>query len=177
MRNSSEETRKLLAHALRPFLLRRTKEQVATELPPKIEQTIYCELEAAAAQAVRRTARALPRLRCWARSSADGIGEIEDPGAGGAAAAAPGGLPSRPDRPQAAQDPSAKLDVLLEQLREVLDEGHKALVFSQFTSLLAIVRSSLDDRWRDVRVSGWHDARPAGSAWSGSRTIRIAGCF
>jgi SNF2 family DNA or RNA helicase len=39
---------------------------------------------------------------------------------------------------------SAKLDVLLDQLREVLDEGHKALVFSQFTSLLAIVRERLD---------------------------------
>ena len=39
---------------------------------------------------------------------------------------------------------SAKLDVLLEQLRVVLDEGHKALVFSQFTSLLAIVRLRLE---------------------------------
>jgi len=32
--------------------------------------------------------------------------------------------------------------VLLEQLREVLDEGHKALVFSQFTSLLKILRAA-----------------------------------
>ena len=39
---------------------------------------------------------------------------------------------------------SAKLDVLLEQLREVIEEGHKALVFSQFTSLLKIVRNHLD---------------------------------
>jgi SNF2 family DNA or RNA helicase len=46
--------------------------------------------------------------------------------------------------PKRLGDPSAKLDVLLEQLREVLDEGHKALVFSQFTSLLAIVRDRLD---------------------------------
>src|SRR5206468_622526 len=41
-------------------------------------------------------------------------------------------------------EPSAKLDLLLPQLAEVLDEGHKALVFSQFTSLLAIVRQRLD---------------------------------
>ncbi len=34
--------------------------------------------------------------------------------------------------------------MLIEQLREVLDEGHKALVFSQFTSLLSIVRDRLD---------------------------------
>jgi len=41
-------------------------------------------------------------------------------------------------------EPSAKVDTLLEQLDQVLDENHKALVFSQFTSLLAIVRSRLD---------------------------------
>ncbi|HEY4595597.1 MAG TPA: C-terminal helicase domain-containing protein, partial [Thermoanaerobaculia bacterium] len=38
-----------------------------------------------------------------------------------------------------------KLDLLLPQLREVLDEGHKALVFSQFTSFLAILRGQLDE--------------------------------
>src|SRR5262249_56987035 len=42
-------------------------------------------------------------------------------------------------------EPSAKLDVLLPQLREVFDEGHKTLVFSQFTSMLAIVRQRLDE--------------------------------
>ena len=41
-------------------------------------------------------------------------------------------------------EPSAKVDTLLEQLDQVLEEDHKALVFSQFTSLLAIVRSRLD---------------------------------
>src|SRR5204862_236953 len=46
-RNPSEESRRLLAHALRPFILRRTKQQVARELPEKTEQTILCELEAA----------------------------------------------------------------------------------------------------------------------------------
>jgi SNF2 family DNA or RNA helicase len=41
-------------------------------------------------------------------------------------------------------DPSAKLDLLLEQLADLREEGHQALVFSQFTSLLAIVRQRLD---------------------------------
>ena len=41
-------------------------------------------------------------------------------------------------------DASAKLDTLLEQLDEVIDEGHKVLVFSQFTSFLAILRRKLD---------------------------------
>ena len=55
--NPSEEARQLLAHALRPFILRRTKQQVARELPDKTEQTIFCELEGHAAEALRRTAR------------------------------------------------------------------------------------------------------------------------
>jgi SNF2 family DNA or RNA helicase len=48
--------------------------------------------------------------------------------------------------PKQSAQPSAKLEVLLDQLNEVLSEGHKALVFSQFTSLLAIVRKELDRR-------------------------------
>lgn len=44
-----------------------------------------------------------------------------------------------------AGESSAKLDVLLPQLREVFDEGHKTLVFSQFTSTLAILKKLLDD--------------------------------
>jgi hypothetical protein len=48
--------------------------------------------------------------------------------------------------PARLDDPAAKLDTLLEQLTEVIDEGHKVLVFSQFTSFLSIVRRRLDER-------------------------------
>ena len=53
--------------------------------------------------------------------------------------------PALLDPPKRAEDRSAKLEALLAQLREVLDEGHKALVFSQFTSLLKIVCQRLDE--------------------------------
>jgi SNF2 family DNA or RNA helicase len=43
-----------------------------------------------------------------------------------------------------ASEPSAKFDVLIPQLMEVIDEGHKALVFSQFTELLGLLRTRLD---------------------------------
>jgi SNF2 family DNA or RNA helicase len=43
-----------------------------------------------------------------------------------------------------ANEPSAKLEVLLPRLLELREEGHKALVFSQFTSFLALVRAALD---------------------------------
>jgi SNF2 family DNA or RNA helicase len=48
--------------------------------------------------------------------------------------------------PERAKEGSAKLEILIEQLTEVLEEGHKALVFSQFTSLLRILRDRLDER-------------------------------
>ncbi|PYU74327.1 MAG: helicase SNF2 [Acidobacteria bacterium] len=143
MRNPNEETRRVLAQALRPFILRRTKEQVARELPPKSEQTIHCEMNL-----VQR--KLYDELRQHYRDSL--LKRIENEGLAKSkiqvleallrlrqAACHPGLLD-----PQRSGDPSAKLDVLLEQLREVLDEGHKALVFSQFTSFLRIVRDRLD---------------------------------
>ena len=142
MRNSGEDARALLAHALRPFLLRRTKEQVAPELPPKIEQTVYCEMEP-------QQKMMYDELRNHYRDSL--LGKIARDGVAKSQiqvleallrlrqAACHPGLVDR----KRVNDPSAKLDVLMEQLHAVLDEGHKALVFSQFTSLLAIVRNRL----------------------------------
>jgi superfamily II DNA or RNA helicase len=137
------ENRGLLARALRPLILRRTKEAVARELPPKTEQTIYCELPS-------RQRRLYDELRDHYRAT---IGRrIGEQGLARSkmlvleallrlrqAACHPGLVD-----PGRRGDPSAKLDLLLPQLREVLDEGHKALVFSQFTSFLAILRAQLD---------------------------------
>ena len=143
MRNPDEQTRRFLAHALRPFILRRTKEQVARELPSKSEQTIHCVMEPA-------QRKLYDELRQHYRNSL--LQKIETDGLAKSkiqvleallrlrqAACHPGLLDQK-----RTTDPSAKLDVLLARLREVLDEGHKALVFSQFTSLLRIVRESLD---------------------------------
>jgi superfamily II DNA or RNA helicase len=133
----------MLARGLRPFILRRTKEQVARELPPKTEQTIYCELE--------RPQRVLyDELRDHYRRAL--LGGIRKNGVGRTKLQILEALlrlrqaachPALIDRGRTA-DSSAKLDVLLPRLREALDEGHKTLVFSQFTSLLAIVRTQLD---------------------------------
>src|SRR5438034_897029 len=143
MRNPDEKTRRLLGHALRPFFLRRTKEQVARELPSKTEQTVYCELEP-------EQRKLYDQLRQHYRDSL--LRRIETAGLAKSkiqvleallrlrqAACHPGLLDSK-----RSSDSSAKLDVLLEQLREVLDERHKALVFSQFTSLLKILRARLN---------------------------------
>ncbi|GIX05158.1 MAG: hypothetical protein KatS3mg114_1027 [Planctomycetaceae bacterium] len=47
-------------------------------------------------------------------------------------------------KPELVHEPSAKLETLCSQLEQLLEEGHKALVFSQFTSMLAIVRHHFD---------------------------------
>jgi hypothetical protein len=142
-RNPGEEARGLLRQALRPFILRRTKQQVARELPAKTEQTIFCEL----GDAQRKQ---YDELRQHYRESL--LKRVRQQGLGRSkmhvleallrlrqAACHPGLLDVK-----RVGDPSAKLDLLLEQLADLREEGHQALVFSQFTSLLAIVRQRLD---------------------------------
>jgi len=131
-----------IADGIRPFLLRRTKEQVLTELPEKSEQTLYCEMG-------KKQRKAYDELRDYYRKSLTQT--IADKGLAQSkihvleallrlrqAACHPGLVDGK-----RGDEPSAKLDVLLEQLEEILSEGHKVLVFSQFTSLLAIVKERL----------------------------------
>ncbi len=133
----------LLSRSLRPFLLRRTKQQVLSELPEKTEQTLYCEMGA-------KQRKLYDEMREYYRRSL--AQRVEQMGLERAkihvleallrlrqAACHPGLLDDN-----RAGESSAKLDLLLEQLREIVAEDHKALVFSQFTSLLAIVRQQLD---------------------------------
>ncbi len=142
-RNPSEEARQLLAQALRPFILRRTKRQVASELPEKTEQTIFCELEGPQRKHYDEL-RQHYRQTLLNRVDRQGLGRskmhvLEALLRLRQAACHPGLID-----PRRLAEPSAKLDVLLEQLSDLREEGHKALVFSQFTSLLAIVRNRLD---------------------------------
>jgi len=140
-RELDEATRSLLARALRPFILRRTKAQVAPELPPKVEQTLTVELqpwERKRYDELREHYRQslLNGTRDWKRGKfivLEALLRLRQ-------AACHVGLLDRSLRGES----GAKLDALLEQVREVIDEGHKALIFSQFTSLLDIVRRRLD---------------------------------
>jgi superfamily II DNA or RNA helicase len=137
------ETVRLLAKALRPFVLRRTKEQVLSDLPEKTEQTLYCELDAPQRKLydeLRKHYRDSLNQRIASEGMAKAkIHVLEALLRLRQAACHPGLIDKSKDN-----EPSAKLETLLEQLQEVLDEGHKALVFSQFTSLLALVRKRLD---------------------------------
>jgi superfamily II DNA or RNA helicase len=142
--NLDEQHRTMLAQALRPFILRRTKAQVAKDLPEKVEQILFCHLETAQ-RALYNELRDHYRKALLDRIEHDGIEKskihiLEALLRLRQAAIHPGLVdPSR------AGGPSAKMDMLLPQLAEVLEEGHKALVFSQFTSMLGILRRRLDE--------------------------------
>jgi superfamily II DNA or RNA helicase len=141
--NPGEDSRMLLAQALRPFILRRTKKQVARELPEKTEQTILCEFDSEQRKQYEDLRR-FYREKLLSRVAKEGLNKskfhvLEALLRLRQAACHPGLLDSK-----RLKDPSPKLDTLMAQLSELREEGHKALVFSQFTSLLAIVRNRLD---------------------------------
>ncbi|NOY79720.1 MAG: DEAD/DEAH box helicase [Kiritimatiellaeota bacterium] len=134
-RHDSPRGHRDLAKRLAPVLLRRDKRSVAPELPPRTDETLRIDLseEQAALYATelaraRRAAReqgpmqilaALTRLRqvCCHPRLLRGHEEVKTP--------------------------SAKLDVLLDMLEELRTEGHSVLVFSQFTSMLALIEEAL----------------------------------
>jgi len=132
-----------------PFILRRTKRAVAPELPEKLEQVLWCELGPAQAALYRAVQEKSERELFDLEASGASEGSVRlaaltqllrlrqiccDPRLlpDSVAAASPGPADS------------AKLDAFLELLAEAVDDGHRVLVFSQFTSLLALLRPELE---------------------------------
>ncbi len=133
----------MLRRTLRPFILRRKKEEVATDLPEKIEETIICEMESEQKK-VYATVKEKVRSSVLAKVKQSGVARsklhiLEALLRMRQAACHPALIHTDyEDRP------SGKFRVLLSMLDEVEDEGHKVLIFSQFTSLLALLRKELD---------------------------------
>ena len=130
-----------LRRRIRPLMLRRTKEQVAPELPPKIEQILEITLNA---QHRRIYDKHLQRERQRV------LGLIDDLARNRIAIFRSLTLlrqlaldASLVDAAHAGTIRSSKIDALMEQLTEVVAEGHRVLVFSQFTGFLALVRERL----------------------------------
>ena len=149
-KQQDEGCRSSLVRRLQPFMLRRTKNQVASELPEKTEMTQTINLlgyqrdlyetirmttersvrEAIAKQGLGKSQwvflEALLKLRqvcCDPRLLKQDEGEV------------------MPD-----QYSSAKLDVCLELLDNLMDEGRTVLIFSQFTSMLALIEQAIQAR-------------------------------
>jgi superfamily II DNA or RNA helicase len=126
---------------IRPLVKRRTKELVASDLPAKQEQLLEVELhprhrKVYDRQLQRERQRILGLLDDFDTnrfSILTGITRLRQLSL----------HPALVD-PKDAKVPAAKLDALSEQLAEVAAGGHRALVFSQFTGFLALVRQRLD---------------------------------
>ena len=140
-RGDAPELLARLRRRVRPLMLRRTKEQVVAELPPKQEQVLEVVLDPkhqkvyqTHLQRERRKVLGLlddlDRNRFEILKSLTLLRQLSL-------------APALVDDAYAAV-PASKVEVFVETLREVVDEGHRALVFSQFTGFLKIVRDRLD---------------------------------
>ncbi len=143
-KGKDEKAAQTLRRMVYPFILRRTKEQVAPELPPRTERVIYCPMQPA-------QRRFYLKLRDYYRELL--VGLIEEEGLDKSRMKILEGLlrlRQASNHPKLI-DPdfrgdSGKMEVLLETLETLHSEGHKALVFSQFVQMLHLLRRELDAR-------------------------------
>ncbi len=145
VREADPETIGRLARALSPFILRRTKDQVLKDLPEKTEQILYCELS----QPERTRYNELKEYY-WTQLT----GKIEEKGLAKSKievleallrlrqAACHQGLFDK----KVVDGSSAKFELVTERLETVIQDGHKALIFSQFTSLLGLYAKELEKK-------------------------------
>ena len=135
-RDHDQERQRLLRRILSPFLLRRTKEDVLNELPEKTEITLRVDLsneEKALYDNLRQ--QAIANLEEGSGSVLQTLAEITR-------------LRQAACHPRLVNEkltiPSSKTQAFLELVASLRESGHRALVFSQFTSHLALVREELD---------------------------------
>jgi SNF2 family DNA or RNA helicase len=132
-----------LARRLQPYLLRRRKADVAPELPEKIEQVLPCELGPTQRETYNAFLREIQQ-GIGAGAASDGATRMK---------MLTGLLRLRQTccdlrllglSPNENGEPSAKLGLLDELLEEIVDGGHRVLVFSQFVKMLDLVRERLE---------------------------------
>ncbi len=134
---------------LAPFILRRTKREVAQELPPKVEMDLICPLTD-----VQRSE--------YARICTEGLARLGDDVGAAMREKSFGFLALLTRLRQTCCDPdmlpwlkapledSGKINLLIEKLAEVVSSGHKVVIFSQFVMLLDRVRSALMKHFPDL---------------------------
>lgn len=136
------------------YILRRTKQAVAPELPEKIEQVLYCELAPAQAalyrQVQEQSERALMDMEAsGASENALRLATLTQLLRLRQVCCDPRLISGKTSAEESAADAgresdSAKLETFRELLAEAVDDGHRLLVFSQFTSLLALLRQEME---------------------------------
>jgi non-specific serine/threonine protein kinase len=143
-KRGEEQAAQFLRKMVFPFILRRTKDQVAPELPPRTERILFSDMEPAQRKLYNRT-------RDYYRGVL--MGMIEQEGMNDARMKILEGLlrlrqicnhPKLMDSQFHGE--SAKFELLFQTLETLRVEGHKALVFSQFVEMLKLVRREMDLR-------------------------------
>ena len=140
-RGTRPELLETLRRRIRPFIRRRTKEQVATDLPPKQEQVLHVQLNPRHRKVYDTH---LQRERRKVLSLLDDVEKNRFTILRSLTLLRQLSLDASLVDEQYAKVPSSKADVFMEQLEEVVAGGHRALVFSQFTGFLATVQDRLD---------------------------------
>ena len=133
-----------LRERIRPFVLRRMKREVAPELPPRTEAVLHVELDETE-RLLYDTIRAATQREVVAVLAAGGgvMAALEALLRLRQAACHTSLVPGQARPAEGEALPSAKVTVLLEALEDAAADGHKALVFSQWTSLLDLVEPHL----------------------------------
>ena len=141
-REEDANTAQFLSKMVYPFILRRTKEKVAPDLPPRTERVVYVDMEPAQLKFYNKT-------RDYYRGMLLGI--IEEEGMNNARMKVLEGLlrlRQISNHPKLVKENfrghSGKLNLLMETLENLRNSGHKALVFSQFVQMLKLVRAEMD---------------------------------
>ncbi len=147
VRSSSKAKNRLLARkTVKPFILRRTKEQVLKELPEKIENHVFLDFSPEEREAYQQR---LDTVRSQMANPAftKRYGEV---------------LKSLLELRQLClwqksrgSFQSTKVEFLLENLEQLMEENHKVLVFSQFTTYLDLIQDKIRERgWKHARIDG-----------------------
>ncbi|MEE9369428.1 MAG: SNF2-related protein [Pontiella sp.] len=142
-----EHAQAKLRRKLHPFLLRRMKKHVAKDLPPKIERIAPCKLtqdqhkvykqllegsknkiaDMVEKEGFNKSRMEILKTLLRLRQTCNHIDLLKLEGV-------------------KSKNPSAKMELFFELLNEAMDSKHRVLVFSQFTSMLAILRKEMDER-------------------------------
>lgn len=129
-----------------PFILRRKKEQVATELPPRNEQILHCEMQPEQ-EKIYNQWRDRYRMQILAKIDSDGMDRARMNILEGLVRLRQIACHPHLVDPSLRQD-SGKFLLLKETLEEILAENHKVLIFSQFVKMLDLMRQYLDHEGR-----------------------------